>query len=317
MVNNKGSHWATADEIAEARRLRALGLSYDDIKEKTGMSLDSLSRYVRDVKVPLSHAQVTKGISTHERERRRATIEEKQGNVSYAVNEEPTPEWLPDFMPTDPDEFDVSGLLPDSALVSVAGKVQQRYIDDTTRGTIFYGVPIEAIKAQIVTSTTLMPWSPEWMRDSRNQWEAIRLFTTLSNTELAERAGISPSSLSRYTKGTRTPSKGDLESIRLAMWSAMEDRLFNLDLWLCIHDYLVAHGLDPDDGDTTYSMDEALRWITAVGHEGENWEEGVTLDHLPSLTHVRSLMPVPEYRTGDSMLFGYLGFARRHDLAGA
>ena len=315
-MGKKGSKWTSPEVIAEARRLRGLGMDYDQICEATGLQRASAHRYCKDVQVPKKVEPTKASLRRHKRLNTEFTRQEKLANRNSPDDSQPPSRFLPSTMPPDPEEFDTSGLLPDPALIAHANGVLDRYFVDKAAGKIFHGVPPAVWQAQIVVTTMLMPWDPQWWRDNRDHWEAVRQFTRVSSTEMAGRCGISPSSLSRYERATRTPSKGDMERMRLAYWAAMEHRYFNLDLWLGLESYvehLAAGGHDVDAEDFTYEYDEAIRWISGVGADLEDYGEELSIEHLPYVAQVRSLMPVPAYRNDDEMLFGYVGFATGTD----
>lgn len=183
---------------------------------------------------------------------------------------------------------------------------------DLAESRIFHGTPIPVIQSMLLTSTLLRPWDREWLRRNRDTWTAIRKFTTLSNADLAERIGISTSSLTRYSKGDRTPTINDFELICVAMSPAMNERANRLEEWLCFEDYrmhLAESGADVEAEDFSIDIETATRWIAGPKDDpAGNWEPD-TIDHLPSLAQVSSLQPVPAYRPEDDILFGYLGFA--------
>lgn len=306
MPGKKGMKKASAEAIAQARALRKQGLTYDQIRQDTGIGLSSLNRYLSDIPKPVAPRKKQKQtLAAYDRRMKRQAMKDHATPMHTDDDDSVHDSWLPDQLPIVPDGFDTNGLFPDNKLVAWADRVQQHFLEARARGVIFHETPIEAIKALTITSTTLRPWDDEWLREHRNQWTAIRHFTSLNSATVAERAGISASSLTRYANNTRTPLRSDFEKIGEVLWAAMQDRLYQLDLHLCLHDYAQAHDLDTED---EYDLDEALRWIAAVGPDDEHSDAEVTIDHLPSLAHVRSLQPIPEYRDEDTILFGYTGF---------
>ncbi len=298
----------SAETIAEVRKLRIDGWNYEAIADQYGMGLATVTKFCNDIPKPRTRKQREQSLRAFDRKERRIQAADLAAGIQQppADDDTPTqPRHFPEVLPVTAEGFDVSGIFPDENVVAWADQVQQRFINDRTRGVIFDGTPIDVIKAGIITSTALRPWDDTWMRQHRDMWIAIRKFTTLNVEELSERMGISASSLTRYSTNIRTPNTGDFENICAAMWEAMQTRLYNLDLWLCLHDYAAAHDLGYED---TYDMDEALRWISGLEEGDEGWDDEATLDHLPSLAHVRSLMPAPLYRDEDTILFGYLGY---------
>lgn len=302
-----------AATIAEARAMKAQGLTYEVIGEKTGMSPATLSKVTADIAKPKSQTQITKGLRQQDQDERRIKMAD-QATPMFATpiaeaDLPPTGNYKPDHLPPTAEGLTIEGIFPDDNLIIRAYQVQDRWLEDRAKGHIFDGVPVEVFKAQIITSTTLRPWDSGWMRTNRPLWDSIRKFTTLNVADLSERMGISASSFTRYAAGSRTPNTGDFERICVALWAAMQERLWTLDLWLCLEDYVAAHDLSNED---PYNYDDALRWITGLGPDDEEgseaWEAEQSLDNLPSLAHVRSLMPAPLYRDEDSMLYGHLGY---------
>ena len=307
--------WAPGERaalVARAIEMRRAGHGSYEIADELGIGHATAERWTKDVPKPRPAKAISKATRTFERDQIEATRHEKRVNTEYLKEKEPESKWLPDTMPKTAEGYDLDGIFPDDRLVAHASAVAKRYVEDRAAGKLFFGVPTEVVKAQIILGTTLRAWDRSWWESNRDRWEGVRAFTTLGAHELAERIGISPSSLGRYEKGERSPSKSITETMRIAYVAAWENRCHNLDVWLCLHDYiehLRSQGEDVDDDEFEYNWDQALRWITGVGPDLEHEDEEMTLDHLPSLSHVRSLQPVPEYRDPDEMLFGYLGYA--------
>ena len=267
--------WAPGERaalVARAIEMKRLGHDSYEIADELGIGHATAERWTKDTPKPRPPKAISKATRTFERDQIEATRHEKRVNTEYLKEKEPESKWLPDTMPKTAEGYDLDGIFPDDRLVTHASAVAKRYVEDRAAGKLFFGVPVEVVKAQIILGTALRAWDRSWWEENRDRWEGVRAFTTLGTHELAERIGISPSSLGRYEKGERSPSKSVTETMRIAYAAAVDTRYHQLELWLALEswiDHLRSEGHDVDDDEFTYEFDEALRWISGVGPNDE------------------------------------------------
>lgn len=157
-------------------------------------------------------------------------------------------------------------------------------------------------------STGSRPWDPIWFRENRNRWRSIRDFAHVGVEEIAKRAGVSASSVTRYEQLTRSPDPAVLGQLRTTYTAILEERTTEIENSLALISYTqwYAQQHESDASEDIIDYDEVIQWLAG---DGDTSIADYSIDHITELAHVRSLMPRPDYRVPTPENFWLVGFA--------